>query len=503
VFDFSSDAEDDEEDKYKIKIRDTSVWEVNFSEEDLGTPKAGSSPQKEQWDLPKFVFKCDLESIMDHYEIGHITERDLERPDHRGNSPLHLAAKLSKKDEEYLPIVSYLLKIGSNFKAKDGNGWTIIDESITNLNIRLLSLIFDHCWEQKKIKWKNESRKMITKLNNIPDFYMELDWQFNSSVIPFLAKFAPKDTYQIWKMGSNLRLDFSLVGFEKLKGKRRDMSIIFRDGSAAKDSYKEWYLLLLNRSKGIVVDPLEDLDSEEQIAVLQDIWNSESIKADINLSDPTLKQWTTLFGNPKTSKINSFKCTEYKLTIEENKTIEKKGVDIFEWTEEEYFNATVTQEDHEARILRNNPQQLKKDGVVKSKVNKRSAYLWLSDEFELKPKEFFTILDTLQHGGSVGMQRMNNLLQHENLQKVFEESGFPVKIEIPIGFTVNAKVSFKNFTYLNNQRRIYDNILPDDADDLEEIFLIPDTLEKVSRKEGMKTMKNKKKRLAFANFNCS
>lgn len=80
---------------------------------------------------------------------------------------------------------------------------------------------------------------MITKLNNIPDFYMELDWQFNSSVIPFLAKFAPKDTYQIWKMGSNLRLDFSLVGFEKLKGKRRDMSIIFRDGSAAKDPYKE------------------------------------------------------------------------------------------------------------------------------------------------------------------------------------------------------------------------------------------------------------------------
>ena len=47
VFDFSSDVEDDEEDKYKIKIRDTSVCEVNFSDEDLGTPKAGNSPQKE------------------------------------------------------------------------------------------------------------------------------------------------------------------------------------------------------------------------------------------------------------------------------------------------------------------------------------------------------------------------------------------------------------------------------------------------------------------------
>lgn len=81
---------------------------------------------------------------MEYYEIGHFTERELERLDFRGNNPLHLAAKLSKKDEDYLPIVSYLLKIGSNFKAKDGNGWTVIDESITNLNIRLLSLIFDH-----------------------------------------------------------------------------------------------------------------------------------------------------------------------------------------------------------------------------------------------------------------------------------------------------------------------------------------------------------------------
>jgi len=79
----------------------------------------------------------------------------------------------------------------------------------------------------------------MTKLINIPDFYVELHWQFNSSVIPFLTKFAPKDTYKIWKIGSSLRLDFSLVGFDKLKGKRRDMSIIFRDASEAEDSYKE------------------------------------------------------------------------------------------------------------------------------------------------------------------------------------------------------------------------------------------------------------------------
>ena len=504
VFDFSSDVEDEEEeDRYKIKMRDISVCEVHFNNEDFNTPPGGARPAKEIWDLPKLVFRGDLDGIMEHYEDGNITQIDFDTLDHRGNNPLHLAAKLSKKDELYLFIVEYLLSIGAKFNSKDKGGWSIIDESITNLNIRLLGIIFDHWWELKKEKWKKNRERIMTKLINIPDFYVELHWQFNSSVIPFLTKFAPKDTYKIWKIGSSLRLDFSLVGFDKLKGKRRDMSIIFRDASEAEDSYKEWYILLLNRSKGIVVDPLEELDYEEKIAILQDILNSDSIKADVNLSDPTLTQCTTLFGSQKTSKVNDFSWVEYKLLIEENKTIETKGKDIFEWEEHDYFDPHLTQETHDKRSMNDNAELTRKDNTIKKKTNKRNAQLWLSNDFQLKPQEFFTILDTLQHGGSIGMQRMNNLLQHENLYNVMEEHGFPVKIEIPVGFTVSAKVTFNNFTYLNGRRRINDKILPDDVDDLDELFMIPQSLEKVSRKEGMKTMKNKKKRLAFANFNCS
>lgn len=80
---------------------------------------------------------------------------------------------------------------------------------------------------------------LVEKLEKIPDFYVELNWQFNSSVIPLVGTFAPKDTYKIWKVGSSLRLDFSLVGVNKLKSKRRDMSIVFRDGSKAKDKNKD------------------------------------------------------------------------------------------------------------------------------------------------------------------------------------------------------------------------------------------------------------------------
>lgn len=42
---------------------------------------------------------------------------------------------------------------------------------------------------------------------------------------------------------------------------------------------------LLNRSKGIVVDPLEDLDPDEKIAILTDIINSDPVQNTLNVKE--------------------------------------------------------------------------------------------------------------------------------------------------------------------------------------------------------------------------
>lgn len=74
-------------------------------------------------------------------------------------------------------------------------------------------------------------------------------------------------------------------------------------------------LLLLNRSWEIVVDPLEELDEEEKIAVLSDILSADPFKNDVKVEDPTWEVSKNLFGKPKWAKINGNDCIEVKLKV--------------------------------------------------------------------------------------------------------------------------------------------------------------------------------------------
>ena len=65
--------------------------------------------------------------------------------------------------------------------------------------------------------------------------------------------------------------------------------------------------------------------------------------------------------------------------------------------------------------------------------------------------------------------------------------GFPVKVQIPIGMIIKATVTFEKFKFLNRH------------DNHSEVFKIPEDFKFVSRKEGMKTLTSKKKRIALAN----
>jgi len=116
------------------------------------------------------------------------------------------------------------------------------------------------------------------------------------------------------------------------------MSILFRDSSSINDQCSGVPLVLLNRSWGIVVDPLETLDDEEKIAVLSDILSSVAFKNDVKVKDPEWEVATGIFGGEKWSRINGNNCTEIKLKVSSHSEKVFKGNSFFNWPKGDYFN---------------------------------------------------------------------------------------------------------------------------------------------------------------------
>ena len=69
---------------------------------------------------------------------------------------------------------------------------------------------------------------IFSVLEKLPDFSIDLHFKCGSSFIPFVSNIAPSDTYKIFKKGSSLRLDMTLLGFKKLKSIRGNISVIYK-----------------------------------------------------------------------------------------------------------------------------------------------------------------------------------------------------------------------------------------------------------------------------------
>lgn len=224
-----------------------------------------------EYPLHALVLRRDVVRINQIFQTEMLSQEQIDLQDNHGNTALHLAAKLSNFDPEQLKIVHVFFQNGAHPKFKDKFGWRIFDQCILFQNTNLLALVFDWMTIRKKHKWVSNRVKIQSQLSEIKDFYCEISWECNSNWIPFLSKIAPSDNLQIWKIGTSIRLDFSLVGFQKLQNKRRNMTMIYKTLNNQID------VLIINRDREIIYNPLEDLDQDEKLAVLTDIINSDPI----------------------------------------------------------------------------------------------------------------------------------------------------------------------------------------------------------------------------------
>ncbi|KAI9349996.1 GPCR-chaperone-domain-containing protein [Zopfochytrium polystomum] len=142
----------------------------------------------------------------------------------RGHTPLTLAVSLNRKE-----CVPLLLDAGASTLLKTADGWSPYQEATSVGDRAVMELLFKRRRAELAGWFQGKGKALLESMaKDLKDFYLEMHWTF-SSWIPFVSKICPSDTYKISKQGTSIRIDTTLVGFERLSWIRGDISIIFSD----------------------------------------------------------------------------------------------------------------------------------------------------------------------------------------------------------------------------------------------------------------------------------
>ncbi|KAG0476072.1 hypothetical protein HPP92_012913 [Vanilla planifolia] len=140
----------------------------------------------------------------------------------RRETPLHLAVRLRD------PIsAEILMSAGADWSLQNDQGWSALQEAVCTREDTIAMIIARHYQPLAWAKWCRRLPRIISTISRIRDFYMEISFHFESSVIPFIGRIAPSDTYRIWKRGSNLRADMTLAGFDGFRIQRSEQTFLF------------------------------------------------------------------------------------------------------------------------------------------------------------------------------------------------------------------------------------------------------------------------------------
>ncbi|XP_046838372.1 ankyrin repeat domain-containing protein 13D isoform X2 [Vespa crabro] len=402
---------------------------------------------------------------------------DIEKHDTRGRTPLMLAVTLG-----YTDCAVVLLHHEANVNTENTQGWSVVQEAVgTGIP------------------------ELLHKLKQAPDFYVEMKWEFTSWV-PLASRMCPSDTYKVYKQGSNVRIDTTLLGFDHTNWQRGNRSYVFKgqtatnaplvlrcdrsyvftmmgqqsdDGATMMEVDHETRKVYVEHMKLISDDNIQLMEPSEEgiLARLTNPIVTTYIDTD-KISFERNKAGIWGWRSDKSEIINGHECKVFsasnvelitKTRLEHLSEADKARaraprtplqsfLGIAEQqhencnattSQEEYSNvgnpSNITAEEYFDPDVDLNGRDIGRPKEVNTKIQKFKATLWLSEEYPLSLQEQIMPIVDLMAISSSHFAKLKDYIQMQL------PSGFPVKIEIPLFHILNARITFGNIFGLDQE----------------------------------------------------
>ncbi|KAL8136769.1 hypothetical protein V2J09_002770 [Rumex salicifolius] len=224
-------------------------------------------------------------------------------------TPLHLAVRLSDAF-----AARSLAAAGADISLQNAAGWNPLQEALCRRSSEIAQILVRQHHFAAWSKWRRRLPRLVAVLRRMRDFYMEFSFHFESSIVPFVGKMAPSDTYRIWKRDGNVRADTSLAGFDGLKIQRADQSFLFLGEGDGEKEVPEGSLLVLNRDEKKIFDAFENSGSPMTDSGVSEFCSQTSVyRPGMDVTKAELVSRTNWRRQEKTETVGEWKARVYDI----------------------------------------------------------------------------------------------------------------------------------------------------------------------------------------------
>ena len=161
----------------------------------------------------------------------------------------------------------------------------MVQESVSTGSAELIKLVMTQRDYQRSTARANVIPELLNKLKQASDFYVEMKWEF-TSWIPLISKACPSDVYKVYKSGSNVRIDTTLIGFNGTTWERGNRSYIFQASTDTSGSATIIEIDHLLRTYHI--DKINTIDASENEDSSSDLYEPDESVIQNKLTSPNI-----------------------------------------------------------------------------------------------------------------------------------------------------------------------------------------------------------------------